>query len=430
MFGLPPQRQFQPIDYGAELAGLNRGLLTTADTLVGNPLAGLLNTTMSSDIQRGPILRYAQDLGIGQGQGGFGQLVGEMGSEMLPVAGDIAGAKKDWDAWHAGNLPGWAVPLAIAGLLPLVPPAARYIGRALPDMAGTPTAFGRDQRGMITWHGSPHQFAPTEANPLGEFDLAHMGTGEGAQVYGHGTYLAEAQDVGGRYRDILSTQPDPVLGNIPRYIEYKGRGIDLRTPVQNMPPEDLALVHVALNDGSPSRAIEGLASDAEFPGMPDAEKYQQASEWLADRLAKKDPDIFVQARPGSLYKVDLPDEQIAKMLDHDAPLRDQPEAMRIFSEMFEGNDLIDLKPDAPGGRAYEDAAWILGERAGIDDGVRPDYLVSEYLAEQGIPGLKFFDGNSRAAGEGTRNFVLFDPSIANILERNGQTAEQLGLLSP
>ena len=142
-------RPVTPIDYGAELAGLNRGLLTTADTLVGNPLAGLLNTAMSSDIQRGPILRYAQNLGVGQGSGGLGQLVGEMGSEMMPIAGDIAGAKKDWDAWNAGNLPGWAVPLAIAGLLPLVPPAARYLGRALPDMAGTPAAFGRDQRGMV-----------------------------------------------------------------------------------------------------------------------------------------------------------------------------------------------------------------------------------------------------------------------------------------
>ena len=37
------------------------------------------------------------------------------------------------------------------------------------------------------WHGSPHQFDA--------FDSSKIGTGEGAQAYGHGLYLAEAKDV-------------------------------------------------------------------------------------------------------------------------------------------------------------------------------------------------------------------------------------------
>ena len=30
---------------------------------------------------------------------------------------------------------------------------------------------------LDAWHGTPHWFAPTKNNPLGEFDLSKMGSG-------------------------------------------------------------------------------------------------------------------------------------------------------------------------------------------------------------------------------------------------------------
>ena len=135
----------------SQLAGFNRGLLNTADTLIGNPLAGLLNTATDSNIQRGPMLRMAQEYGIAQGTGGAGEMLGNTVSGMIPIAGDIAGAKGDFDSYMAGKMPGWAVPLALAGLLPLVPPAARYIKDKLPHgIPPSPVAGGpASQRGMI-----------------------------------------------------------------------------------------------------------------------------------------------------------------------------------------------------------------------------------------------------------------------------------------
>jgi hypothetical protein len=44
-------------------------------------------------------------------------------------------------------------------------------------------------------------------------------------------------------------------------------------------------------------------------------------------------------------------------------------------------------------------------------------FVSEKLRELGIPGIRYLDGTSRKAGEGTRNFVLFDPEVAKIIDR-------------
>jgi hypothetical protein len=49
---------------------------------------------------------------------------------------------------------------------------------------------------MALWHGSPHDFD--------RFSLDKIGTGEGAQVYGHGLYFASMKDVAEQYRDSLA----------------------------------------------------------------------------------------------------------------------------------------------------------------------------------------------------------------------------------
>ena len=56
---------------------------------------------------------------------------------------------------------------------------------------------------LDVYHGTPHRFPATEANPFGEFDASKIGTGEGAQAYGHGVYLAQAPDVAEGYRRTL-----------------------------------------------------------------------------------------------------------------------------------------------------------------------------------------------------------------------------------
>mgnify|MGYP000117172261 CR=1 FL=1 len=52
--------------------------------------------------------------------------------------------------------------------------------------------------GGIAWHGSPHKYLKP--------DLSKIGTGEGAQAYGHGFYSAEAKNIGEIYRNDLSGQ--------------------------------------------------------------------------------------------------------------------------------------------------------------------------------------------------------------------------------
>jgi hypothetical protein len=56
---------------------------------------------------------------------------------------------------------------------------------------------GSTAPGMRAFHGSPHSFD--------KFDLGKIGTGEGAQAYGHGLYFAENEGVARSYRDQLAT---------------------------------------------------------------------------------------------------------------------------------------------------------------------------------------------------------------------------------
>jgi hypothetical protein len=64
-------------------------------------------------------------------------------------------------------------------------------------------AFGRvmsevpNVAALTAWHGTPHKI-------LGKFDINKVGTGEGAQAYGHGMYFAENPSVATQYRNILS----------------------------------------------------------------------------------------------------------------------------------------------------------------------------------------------------------------------------------
>ena len=46
---------------------------------------------------------------------------------------------------------------------------------------------------------------------------------------------------------------------------------------------------------------------------------------------------------------------------------------------------------------------------------RPE--ASERLQDAGIPGIKYLDQGSRAAGTGSSNYVVFDPSIIDITKK-------------
>lgn len=248
------------------------------------------------------------------------------------------------------------------------------------------------------WHGSPHKMAPTAKNPLGEFDPTKIGTGEGAQAYAYGHYLADAQGTAKEYAEKLSSA-----------------GLAKTTLAQNAGQIDDAIAAAA-------NSVKGYQTLIASGGGGDIRRAQSmlalAQKKLADLQSIKAGTLN---EAGHLYKVDLPDEAIARMLDWDAPLSQQAPAVR---------EAIGKLPKrwvtgSGGERRFFDPS--MSQRSG--GGLLKDLELlrsgssEQLLRSQGIPGVKYFDGVSRGAGQGTRNYVVFpgEENILTILERNGMT---------
>ena len=386
----------------SQLAGLNRGLLNTADTLIGNPLAGLLNTATDSNIQSGPMLRMAQEYGIAQGTGGAGEMLGNTLSGMIPIAGDIAGAKGDFDSYMAGKMPWWAVPLAFAGLLPFVPPAARYIKDKLPH--GIPPSpggmAGGRQRGALMYHGTPHTWAPEPRFPEGRprYDSDVSFTGEGANAYGAGFYAAESPDVAAQYRQAgkFITAAD---GSLPTHVTFDGKDIgDMRSA-------DVDKFAVGAYDNL--RHMVGDDPDAvadllERSGEP---LNREAGQWL--RANKSGLEVKDST---NLYQFDFPDEHMPNLLDLDKPMSEQSESVKRALQDAKIYDFNGANAQrAARSRDVYDPGFQEDTGTTVYDYLGSPNEASKALLEAGIPGARFLDGTSRSAGAGTSNYVLFNP---------------------
>ena len=88
-------------------------------------------------------------------------------------------------------------PQPATGSMQSVMPEVREQMREAVDQAQTLGALA----GMTVHHGSPHKFT--------QFDASKIGTGEGAQAYGHGIYLAESPAVADQYASNVSSKLAP-----------------------------------------------------------------------------------------------------------------------------------------------------------------------------------------------------------------------------
>ena len=131
-------------------------------------------------------------------------------------------------------------------------------------------------------------------------------------------------------------------------------------------------------------------------------------------------------KPGSLYQVRInanPDD----FLDWDKPLSEQSERVRkaLSAKMKETGDANVGKWDAPAFYNYlaeiadPDHMAQLGATFGPSPATKGEAKASSILREDGIPGIKYLDAGSRGAGDGTRNYVVFDDKMVEILKKYG-----------
>lgn len=309
------------------------------------------------------------------------------GSDWLRQAGFTA-EPKNANAGLLGESVGGVLPIVAAAKAPQI---AAGMNRVAANAAAPRTL--NPQTGAIVWHGSPHKFD--------KFDSSKIGTGEGAQAYGHGLYLAESDRVAKQYADTLTNKAPKYLDGVPA---------DQLSTAQKS-----ALGLLSDAGGNANAALLAAKTDMARAGGAGAEFHVERYNALRDIAKGK---IKAQVGEPSLYKVDLPDEHIAKMLDWDKPLSEQaPEVqvglqnsglLKYADDYFKVN-----KKTAPTGADLHDFL----KYSGYDQ-----WELSSKMADQGIPGIRYLDGGSRGTGQGTSNFVVFpgNEGLLTILERNGQ----------
>ena len=271
---------------------------------------------------------------------------------------------------------------------------------------------------LDVYHGTPHRFPATEANPLGEFDASKIGTGEGAQAYGHGIYLAESKNVADQYANM----PKFKLGMVENAQELGGKSKSFVDRVEKFGNVEKA-----------KQEAQKLLSEMQKQDIFPAVQEQLANEIdIANKFGKK-----IRIKPTGIdpqvYKADLPDEMIGRMLDWDKRVSDQPESIKAAWESWQqtkeaqklkkqlldrGNTQaeIDKMFANPTGKTVHN--WIYEGYGSLAGGENPK--VAKFLQNQGVLGVKYEDAGSRGqSGTGTRNFVVFpgEEKKVRILER-------------
>jgi hypothetical protein len=276
---------------------------------------------------------------------------------------------------------------------------------------------------LTVFHGSPAKF--------NRFDRTKIGSGEGAQAYGYGHYIAESPDVARRYQmGLTQAKGEEVLyKNKPLtdlYSQIENKSMKLSGKAADVENQKLQLVEHMMLDKPPQELIP-YAKETGFD--------QSVIDWLEKDVAKN------TQIPGAFYEIDLPDEQIARMIDLDKKLSEQPEIARkslldneIVQEYIQSQNAkrealnlsnperlthpvlgkIASKPidesTITAQTAYDAIARQLGpEKA------------AELLRQSGVPGMRYFDEGSRGTKAGTSNFVVFpgNEDMLTILKRNG-----------
>lgn len=330
---------------------------------------------------------------------------------------------------------------------------------------GTPHVFGPSQRVRNRVTGKeyvsdpkmvesvmammPDQYEVIGENPLGMFDINRIGTGEGAQAYGFGAYGTQAPDVGRGYRQTLLRRHD-----IPDTPQIGGQAIqDVYSQIERRAAR--LPIEQARKEYDKLAIIEQMIIDGDILGVKQgrADYDPEAYKWFEQSIAPK------YTRPGALYEMQVNAPQ-SMFLDWDKPIADQtPEvqaslqAAGIYDPDIEyriallqnEKQIIALDRDPVTNAMRDERRWhdlsseieqLRKKQPANMTGRQAYYLsaadatsqaeASEALKGAGIPGIQYLDQASRGDGDGTRNFVIFDPKMIEILEKYGLAGATTG----
>jgi hypothetical protein len=317
---------------------------------------------------------------------------------------------------------------------------------------GNAGTFGADEGNIYfqaAFHGSPHRF--------NRFDSSHMGEGEGAQVYGWGHYFASKKEVAEWYYKNLSmtslelyelgplaemrvmslAKDSGLLGHIVDYEEEKykasyddteeidpaiARVLSVLDQVPQRQYKDGELEEERINSLGIIDVIKYIEETGETPDIDGLFKTISGfvgSDEKALKLFKKNDLAY---KPGQLYEVDIPGDE--EMLDWDEKLLESPSYDDSWPYKLEvvrekgrqaGLFLDGINLGLTGEEIYAHIRqnFVEEKELSYDEAQKQASLL---LNDAGFKGIRYLDGGSRAKGEGSHNYVIFDDSSINITQ--------------
>jgi len=319
--------------------------------------------------------------------------------------------------------------------------AARFPGRRFgPSAYRTEAGAGLRQAieqdlprfAPAAWHGSAADFD--------EFRDEKIGSGEGAQAYGH--YFAGKREVAEWYRE--QAAGTPTIGGVSAYAVHR--------EAMDRYKEANARVGEALHANDENAMLEAHrqsvqhVADAVAARLVASHRTPNVERFSAD-LIRREIDRLggygmagsaptvedvrralsgMDVKAGRLYKVDLAPAEDEYLL-WDEPLSAQSEKVKAALEPVLA-EAERLALESGGAHAEQNAAsvrdkdWKAGDLYNAVLSSKrvfgSDRAASQALLSAGIRGIKYRDATSRGKeGEGSYNYVVFDPKDIKIEER-------------
>jgi hypothetical protein len=224
-------------------------------------------------------------------------------------------------------------------------------------------------------HSSPHDF--------NRFSMSQIGTGEGAQAYGHGLYFAESPSVSGRGGDYWKQ----FFNKMPSGPERTATG----AMYANKFDSEKAASQLEAN----VRYHADRAKPGKYADGPEVEEGNRL-------LAEENQQALDMIRSGQIvgprtYEVNINADPNA-FLDWDKPLSEQPQTVRDalgprIDELRKAGAGI---PQDPIGESLWRIAYPQGGFDITDFSRSIPEQASERLLNAGIPGIKYLDAGSRS----------------------------------
>lgn len=324
--------------------------------------------------------------------------------------------------------------------------------------------------------GHPWDKSATPEHPYGMFDMSRIGTGEGNAAFTQGFYNADRMDVGQGYQDLVQRELNAQFVQDPEVLkEYFKPGRVL--PSESTDGTDETLIEAfefmddingnyrplvtVRNRFSPDKPWGPAIQHSTLPTLEDLERTLGPQRVPKARLYELDrPHSFDQnailldqpftAQPGTAgqffqemlnpldttelnRQIEVAQEAVRQAHDpwKDAYYKGLESEDELYGRYIEAKEILDglerqwdelnadFRPttESSGADLLEEITTKIPARTRLQD-VQP-------LIEAGIPGVSFFDRGSRAAGQGTKNHVIWDQNIINQMRVRGIDGERV-----